>query len=98
MKALITVVAAFAALIAPSAGAVATAEAPDEARLGRLVAELRSSHGLKPLERHPELDAKAHAWAETMAGAGRIWHSTLSDGITAVWRRLGENVGMGGAV
>jgi hypothetical protein len=33
-----------------------------------------------------------------MAAAGRIWHSTLSDGITADWQKLGENVGMGGSV
>jgi hypothetical protein len=33
-----------------------------------------------------------------MGAAGRIWHSTLSDGITADWQKLGENVGMGGTV
>jgi hypothetical protein len=33
-----------------------------------------------------------------MAAAGRIWHSTLSDNITADWKKLGENVGMGGSV
>ena len=33
-----------------------------------------------------------------MAAGNRIWHSTLSDGITADWQKLGENVGMGGSV
>src|SRR5205085_936164 len=44
------------------------------------------------------LVAKARDWAATMAAGGRIWHSTLSDGITADWQKLGENVGMGGSV
>ena len=42
--------------------------------------------------------AKARDWAAGMAAAGKIWHSTLSDGITADWKKLGENVGMGGSV
>ena len=44
------------------------------------------------------LVAKARAWSAGMADAGRIWHSTLSDGVTADWKKLGENVGMGGSV
>jgi uncharacterized protein YkwD len=42
--------------------------------------------------------AKARAWSAKMASAGRIWHSTLSDGITEDWKKLGENVGMGASV
>jgi hypothetical protein len=33
-----------------------------------------------------------------MADKGTIWHSVLSDGITADWQKLGENVGRGGSV
>jgi hypothetical protein len=70
----------------------------DEAAFVVKINELRASKGLPGLAVHPNLVDKARAWAGTMAAAGRIWHSTLSDGITADWRKLGENVGMGGSV
>ncbi len=41
---------------------------------------------------------KARAWAQTMADAHHISHSHLSDGVSADWRRLGENVGTGPSV
>jgi hypothetical protein len=59
---------------------------------------LRGSLGLAPLQVNANLTAKARAWSAGMAAAGRIWHSTLSDGITEDWKKLGENVGMGGSV
>ncbi len=58
---------------------------------------LRAGLGVPALEVHPNLVNKARGWAATMAAAGRIWHSTVSDGITADWAKLGENVGMGGS-
>jgi uncharacterized protein YkwD len=73
---------------------------------GTLVAAInafRAAHGLPPLSVHPNLSAKARAWAAHMAsggcgvggnGAPNICHSSLSDGITAQWRLLEENVGM----
>lgn len=63
-----------------------------------LVNELRTSQGLPPYETHPELEAKARAWAQVMADKGEIWHSQLSDGIESSWGRLAENVGMGPTV
>ncbi len=71
-----------------------SAEADFVARINAL----RTSQGLPGVEVHPTLVAKARAWAQTMSDAGRIWHSTLSDGITVDWQKLGENVGMGGSV
>jgi hypothetical protein len=70
----------------------------DEAAFVAKINGLRASKGLPALQVHENLVAKARSWSATMAAAGRIWHSTLSDGITANWNKLGENVGMGGSV
>src|SRR5581483_10884383 len=70
----------------------------DEAAFVAKINDLRASKGLAPLQVNANLVAKARAWSGTMASAGKIWHSTLSDGITGDWRKLGENVGMGGSV
>ena len=70
----------------------------DEALFVTKINALRTSQGLPALQVNDNLVAKARAWAAGMAAAGRIWHSTLSDGITADWQKLGENVGMGGSV
>ena len=59
---------------------------------------LRSSRGLPSLAVHSNLTAKARSWAQNMAGAGHIYHSDLQSGITANWKRLGENVGVGSDV
>jgi hypothetical protein len=56
---------------------------------------VRAGQGLPPLEWDGMLAAKASGWAQTMAAAGDIWHSNLSDGISGDWYRLGENVGKG---
>ena len=79
--------------------AAAQADTPsDEAAFVTKINELRASKGLAPLQVNANLVAKARAWSAGMADAGRIWHSTLSDGVTEDWKKLGENVGMGGSV
>ena len=70
----------------------------DEAAFVVKINQLRAGKGLPALQVNDNLVAKARTWAAGMAAAGRIWHSTLSDGITADWKKLGENVGMGGSV
>ncbi len=70
----------------------------DEATFVAKINELRAGKGLAPLQVNANLTAKARAWSAGMASAGRIWHSTLSDGVTEDWKKLGENVGMGGSV
>jgi hypothetical protein len=70
----------------------------DEAAFVAKINGLRASKGLPALQVNANLVAKARAWSAGMAAAGKIWHSTLSDGITEDWRKLGENVGMGGSV
>jgi hypothetical protein len=59
---------------------------------------LRATKGLAALAVDANLTSKARGWAQTMADKDRIWHSALSDGVTADWERLGENVGMGATV
>jgi hypothetical protein len=79
----------------------ATAQAgttDDEAAFVAKINDLRASKGLGALRVDGQLVAKARAWSAGMAAAGKIWHSTLSDGITEDWKKLGENVGMGGSV
>ena len=78
------------------AQSVSTNEAEAAAELVAHINDLRSGQGLRPLALHGELVAKATGWARTMASAGRIWHSVLSDGVTADWLSLGENVGTAG--
>jgi len=72
--------------------------ADDESSFVTKINELRASKGLPSLQVNANLVAKARAWSAGMAAAGKIWHSTLSDGVTADWKKLGENVGMGGSV
>jgi uncharacterized protein YkwD len=55
----------------------------------------RVQHGLRPLERNVELDRAALAWAQTI-GSGKLRHaSNLSEGLSADWKKLGENLGRG---
>src|SRR5688572_16058450 len=56
---------------------------------------MRTSRGLRPLQVHPDLELKARAWAAQMAGTGILAHSSLTDGITAEWVSLAENVATG---
>ena len=58
----------------------------------------RAAHGLAPVIPHGELIAKAQAWADKLAGDGRLSHSNLSSGVPGCWRSLGENVGYGSTV
>lgn len=58
----------------------------------------RAANGRTTLGVHEQARAKAQAWAEKLAREGKLYHSTLSDGITDRWCGLGENVGYGGTV
>src|ERR1043166_9117163 len=88
---------AFGLSLFPAAGAHADTVS-DEASFVSKIKALRAGLGLPALQVNANLVAKARGWAAGMAAAGKIWHSTLSDGITADWEKLGENVGMGGSV
>ena len=58
----------------------------------------RSSSGLSKLAIDDTLVAKAQAWAERMASAGKISHSQLTDGAGNNWSVLAENVGMASSI
>ena len=58
----------------------------------------RAAAGLPPVAENIVLDVKADNWAQRMRNECRIWHSRLSDGAPSNWRKLGENVGMGGNI
>lgn len=58
----------------------------------------RAAAGLPALRENLVLDIKADRWAQGMRDQCRIWHSRLADGAPPNWRKLGENVGMGGTV
>ncbi len=99
MRRLMAVGALIAALLALTPVTSAHAADPGaEASMTTLVNGLRASHGLAGLGTHPVLTAKAEVWAATMAAQNHLYHSTLTDGITVPWNKLGENVGVGGDV
>jgi hypothetical protein len=81
----------------------------DEARFVSLVNEARAQKGIAPLAVDGELTALARNWANHQADGGcgqkpeggqrNICHADpISNGVTANWNRLGENVGYGGDV
>jgi len=63
-----------------------------------MVNSSRAAAGLPPLRQNLALNLKADSWAQTMRNQCRIWHSRLSDGAPPNWKKLGENVGMGGNI
>ena len=101
MRKIVVVLAVFATLSLAGASPAAAQE-PGPVEMERefvsLINDLRATQGLSALAVHDELVGKARRWSATMAAEGDIWHSDLRDGITVAWRRLGENVGMGGSV
>jgi uncharacterized protein YkwD len=97
-KLLLGAVAALVAIgLLPTTAAWADRDS-DETSFVTQINALRTAQGVAALRVEAGLTAKARAWAQTMADKNTIWHSQLSDGITADWQKLGENVGMGGSV
>ena len=58
----------------------------------------RTANGRAALKSQADAQAKAQAWANRLASEGRMYHSTLRDGIRVRWCSLGENVGYGSSV
>ena len=71
---------------------------PEQRQVTDLLNRTRAESGVPDLRQHDELQAKAQAWAERLAAEGGLRHSLLSDGVSAPWRALGENVGVGATV
>lgn len=58
----------------------------------------RAAAGMHPVVENATLDMKADAWAQVLRGECGLRHSRLADGAPREWRKLGENVGMGGTI
>ncbi|MCB1255905.1 MAG: hypothetical protein KDB26_02290 [Microthrixaceae bacterium] len=58
----------------------------------------RAARGIASLQFDNRLVDKAQAWADAMAAAGRVSHSSLADGVGSGWTRLSENVGVASSV
>jgi uncharacterized protein YkwD len=73
---------------------------PDQPNLKNayLINTERISRGMRPYDWNDQLAAKARAWAQHMADTGTVSHSNLTEGVSAGWSSLGENVGAGGSV
>ncbi len=68
----------------------------DEAQFVVLINQLRASVGAPPLTVHPDLVRVARGWTSKMKANGAISHNpNLSAEVSADWRKLGENVGVG---
>jgi len=92
------------ALLAPSLStALATPAHADpgseEAQFLALTNQLRAQHGLQTLAPYGPLVSIARNWSANMAAAGSISHNmNLPNLVSGPWTKLGENVGVGGAV
>jgi len=70
-----------------------------EANFVTAINQLRIAQGLNPLIVDRELITASRYWADSMAEVGAISHAPkITAGITQPWLKVGENVGMGGAV
>lgn len=71
----------------------------DEQHLFNLVNDLRASKGLAGFSTNDRLFGSARPWTSRMADAGTISHNpNLRNEGPDGWRRLGENVAMGGSI
>lgn len=55
----------------------------------------RASNGLAPLETYWDLTDDARAHSTRMMQRGELHHNKSLSSVTDVWRKLGENVGIG---
>lgn len=63
-----------------------------------LVNDSRAAASLPALAADNTAQTKAQAWADHLASANTLAHSTLSAGMDGQWTRLAENVGYGGSI
>jgi uncharacterized protein YkwD len=83
-------------------GTPATAGAADNGAEGQFVAainSIRAQNGLGPVHVYGELQGVARNWTDQMVANGGISHNpNLGGDVSANWRKLGENVGVGHSV
>ena len=72
---------------------------PQQESVRGLVNESRGAHGVPSLGDDVVVRYKAQQWAEHLADAGRLSHSSLSRGLDGVaWVAVAENVGRGPSI
>ena len=87
-------IASLFALAAPSPATAA--DSGVEAQFVSRINGIRQSLGLQPLAVYGELQGVARGWADQMVANGGISHNpSLAGEVSAPWRKLGENVGVG---
>lgn len=69
---------------------------PEIVHTQNLINGTRGAYGRAGLDINLELFFKAQSWADKMAAEQRLSHSYLPAGNSQPWRKLGENVGVGG--
>jgi hypothetical protein len=80
---------------APAGAADGGAEAQFVARIN----SIRASKGVGPLAVYGELQGIARSWSDQMVANGGISHNpNYANQVSADWRKLGENVGVGSDV
>ncbi|GAB2685863.1 hypothetical protein GCM10027194_19460 [Thalassiella azotivora] len=62
-----------------------------------LVNQERAAAGVAPLARAADLDQVAQRWSERMAAENRLRHNPSLSSEVGGWRRIAENVGVGGS-
>lgn len=92
--ALVVMLLGFASVDAPATGVapVVPCHPGAEWDLLTMVNYFRASNSMPALTMSAELNAKAQAWSENMAAQRRLYHSTLTNGVSSGWSALAENV------
>lgn len=80
-------------------GLAACDPTPQQDSVRSHINESRRAHGVHALGDDLVVRLKAQAWADRLADAGSLSHSTLSSGLDGVaWVAVAENVGAGSSV
>lgn len=80
-------------------GLAACDPTPHQESVRSHVNESRRAHGVHALGDDLAVRLKAQDWANRLAGAGNLSHSTLSSGLDGVpWVAVAENVGRGSSI
>ena len=89
----------FAALVAVLVLVVVACGSPESNQAAALLNQFRARYQRPALPRSVELDIKAKNQAQSMANAGKIFHSSnLATGVSPGWMLIGENVAMAPSV
>lgn len=79
------------------AGAVGFSFKRSEKCVMRRINNIRQRHGLRALDRDPQIGYISRLHAITMAGTGSIFHDDNFGNEVTNWTRLGQNTGRGGS-